>query len=176
MHFGLELCLLKCQRMGENLWLLPTPPPDPGHNFSRSLVEPAFKYLFFLLLTSFPICSFCLCGFFVCLFLLLLCLLGIIFLEEKGLSPHIMRNWLWHVFLFLFQWSFPIRFLRVSLNSNRLPLVTPATPEPDLTKHFLKTRWLLFKDSECIPVLGSLKHTAECVLSLAWIITPAVTF
>lgn len=127
---------------------------------------------FFLLLTDFPGCSFCHCV----LLLLLLYLSGLIFFEEKGLNPHIMRNWLWHVFPFLFQRSFPIHFLKVSLNANRFSPITPLTPEPDLTKHFLKTRWLLFKDSECIPVLGSLKHTAECVLSLAWIITPAVTF
>lgn len=40
---------------------------------------------------------------------------------------------------------------------------------------FLKKKVTL-QHSECTPVLGSLKHTAECMLSLARIITPAVTF
>jgi hypothetical protein len=70
------------------------------------------------------------------------CACRVLFSLKKGgdFSPHIIRNWLWRALLFPFQRTSHIHSLKVSFSSNRHPPLPPSRPQPDLTRHFLKTR------------------------------------
>lgn len=85
--------------------------------------------------THFVLVVFCACRRCACL---------VLFSLKKGRgaasAPHIIRNWPWHVLLFPFQRTPHIHSLKVSFSSNRRPPSPPSRPQPDLTRHFLKTR------------------------------------